>query len=171
MDWQKGGIIASVSRGRRGVFSCEGNQGNPPTWLWIGVGDAEALFKEYKKKRAKIRHPPTNYDWAYEMQVEDPDGNVLRLGSEPKKDEPLRRMARHARLRLDEDAGRAMEAGEALDTLSSRSAVAVHPWTPSRCWGAGLSGPATRGSKHSETATRRFLSEKRATKAPCQETE
>ncbi len=31
-----------------------------------------------------IRLPPTNYSWALEMQVEDPDGNVLRLGSEPK---------------------------------------------------------------------------------------
>jgi hypothetical protein len=28
--------------------------------------------------------PPTNFPWALEMHVEDPDGNVLRLGSEPK---------------------------------------------------------------------------------------
>jgi hypothetical protein len=27
---------------------------------------------------------PTNYSWAVEMQIEDPDGNVLRLGSEPR---------------------------------------------------------------------------------------
>ena len=25
---------------------------------------------------------PTNFSWALEMHVEDPDGNVLRLGSE-----------------------------------------------------------------------------------------
>jgi len=35
-----------------------------------------------------VRHPPTNYPWALEMQVEDPDGNVLRIGSEPKAGEP-----------------------------------------------------------------------------------
>lgn len=30
-----------------------------------------------------VRMPPTNYPWALEMHLEDPDGNVLRLGSEP----------------------------------------------------------------------------------------
>jgi len=33
---------------------------------------------------AHIRSPPQNFDWAYEFQVEDPDGPVLRIGSEPK---------------------------------------------------------------------------------------
>ena len=86
LDWQAPGIFASVSRNRCGIFLCEGDQGNLPTWVWIGVGDVEALFKEYKKKKAKIRHPPTNYYWAREMQVEDLDGNVLRMGSEAKKE-------------------------------------------------------------------------------------
>jgi len=31
-----------------------------------------------------VRHAPTNYRWAYEMQIEDIDGNVLRMGAEPK---------------------------------------------------------------------------------------
>jgi len=31
---------------------------------------------------------PTNYPWAYEMQVEDLDGNVLRLGSDSRENEP-----------------------------------------------------------------------------------
>jgi hypothetical protein len=35
--------------------------------------------------------PPTNFPWALEMQVEDPDGNVLRIGSEPKTDRPFAR--------------------------------------------------------------------------------
>ena len=50
--------------------------------------DAAAFADELRERGAKIRHPPTNYPWAYEMQVEDPDGNVLRFGSDPKKDEP-----------------------------------------------------------------------------------
>ena len=89
LDWENPRIMASVSRGRFGLFLCEGDQGNPGTWVWIGVSSAEALFEEYRTKGAKIRHPPTNYAWAFEMQVEDPDGNVLRLGSEPKPDQPF----------------------------------------------------------------------------------
>jgi catechol 2,3-dioxygenase-like lactoylglutathione lyase family enzyme len=89
VDWKHPGIMASVSRGRCGIFLCEGDQGNPGSWVWIGVEDAEALCDEYRRKGAKIRHPPTNYAWAYEMQVEDPDGNVLRFGSEPKEGQPV----------------------------------------------------------------------------------
>jgi predicted enzyme related to lactoylglutathione lyase len=70
--------------------SCaEEDQGHPGAWTWIGVSDAESLAEEYRERGAKIRHPPTNYPWAYEMQVEDPDGNVLRFGSDPKKDKPF----------------------------------------------------------------------------------
>jgi catechol 2,3-dioxygenase-like lactoylglutathione lyase family enzyme len=88
VDWEYHGI-ASVSRDRCGIFLCEGDQGNPGTWVWIGVEDAEALFHEYSAQGATIRHPPTNYKWAYEMQIADPDGNVLRMGSEPKPDQPF----------------------------------------------------------------------------------
>ncbi|MFI5460459.1 MAG: glyoxalase superfamily protein [Isosphaerales bacterium] len=86
VDWEDPGTIASVSRGRCFIFLCEGDQGNPGAWVWIGVEDSERLFEEYSAKGARIRHPPSNYPWAYEMQIEDPDGNVLRLGSEPKDD-------------------------------------------------------------------------------------
>ena len=88
IDWQTP-WFASVSRGRCHIFLSEGDQGNPGSWVWIGVEDAEALFNEYQLKGAKLRHPPTNYSWAYEMQVEDLDGNVLRLGSEPKDGQPF----------------------------------------------------------------------------------
>jgi catechol 2,3-dioxygenase-like lactoylglutathione lyase family enzyme len=88
LDWGDGGF-ASVSRGRFHLFLCEGDQGNPESWAWIGVRDADALCNEYRASGAKIRHPPTNYSWAYEMQVEDLDGNVLRLGSEPKEGQPF----------------------------------------------------------------------------------
>ena len=64
------------------------HQGHTGTWAWIGAEDAETLAAELRQCGAKIRHPPTDYPWAYEMQVEDPDGNVLRFGSEPKRDEP-----------------------------------------------------------------------------------
>jgi hypothetical protein len=88
IDWQAP-FFASVSRGRCHIFLSEGDQGNPGSWVWIGVDDAESLFNEYRSKGAKIRHPPTNYTWAYEMQVEDLDGNVLRMGSDQKVDKPV----------------------------------------------------------------------------------
>lgn len=87
VDWDEG-YIASVSRGRCCIFLSE-DQANPGAWMWIGVPDAAALHEELTAKGAKIRHPPTNYVWAYEIQVEDLDGNVLRLGSEPLKDVPI----------------------------------------------------------------------------------
>lgn len=89
IDFQSSGTTASVSRDRCGIFLVEGDQGHPGAWVWIGLADVELLFEEYQSKGAKIRHPPTNYSWAREMQVEDPDGNVLRIGSDPREDEPL----------------------------------------------------------------------------------
>jgi catechol 2,3-dioxygenase-like lactoylglutathione lyase family enzyme len=88
LDWQAP-FFVSVSRGGCHIFLSEGDQGNPGSWVWIGVEDADALFNEYRANGAKVRHPPTNYAWAYEMQVEDVDGNILRLGSEPKTDQPV----------------------------------------------------------------------------------
>jgi heme-degrading monooxygenase HmoA len=62
---------------------CEGAQGHPGGWVWVGVEDAGRLFEEYRLRGARIRLPPTNFPWAFEMHIEDLDGNVLRLGSEP----------------------------------------------------------------------------------------
>ena len=88
VNWQTP-FFASVSRDRCNIFLSEGDQGHPGAWVWIGVGDAQALCEELRGKGAKVRHPPTNYEWACEMQIEDPDGNVLRIGSDPKKDQPI----------------------------------------------------------------------------------
>jgi len=87
-DWEGPGPFASVSRGRCHLFLSEGDQGHIGSWVWIGVEDAEALFNEYRASGANVRHAPTNYPWAYEMQVEDLDRNILRLGSDPKIDQP-----------------------------------------------------------------------------------
>jgi catechol 2,3-dioxygenase-like lactoylglutathione lyase family enzyme len=88
IDWEESGI-ASVSRDRCCLFLCQGDQGHPGAWAWIGVADAEAVFEELRARGARVRHPPTNYSWALELQVEDLDGNVLRLGSDPRKNEPV----------------------------------------------------------------------------------
>ena len=81
VDW--GGEVestfASVSRDGRSIMLSQGEQGQPGTWLWIGVEDIEPLFQEFTSNGARVRHPPTNYWWAYEMQIEDPDGNPVEL--------------------------------------------------------------------------------------------
>lgn len=77
-----------VSRDGAGIYLSRGAQGHTGSWVWIGVGDVEELYDELKAKGAKIRQQPTNYPWALEMHVEDLDGNVLRMGSDAKKDRP-----------------------------------------------------------------------------------
>ncbi len=88
VDWRDRGI-ASVGRDRVHLMLCEDDQGQPGAWVWVGVEDAGALYAEYRTRGATIRHAPTNYPWAYEMQVEDLDGNVLRFGSAPRADQPV----------------------------------------------------------------------------------
>jgi catechol 2,3-dioxygenase-like lactoylglutathione lyase family enzyme len=83
LDWDADGMI-SVSRDGNSIMLCEGEQGVPGVWLWIGVDDADAFFAEFSAKGAHIRSSPQNFSWAYEFAIEDPDGHVLRVGSEPK---------------------------------------------------------------------------------------
>lgn len=78
--------MASVSRDGQAIMLCQGDQGQPGTWVWIGVEDIEPLFRQYLARGATVRQRPTNHPWAYEMRIEDPDGHILRFGSEPKAD-------------------------------------------------------------------------------------
>lgn len=82
-------VFTSVNRDQAGIYLCQGSQGSAGTWVWIGVEDVAALHQEYQKSGAKIRRPPRNYPWALEMLVEDPDGHMLRFGSEPLTDRPF----------------------------------------------------------------------------------
>ena len=81
-DWGDPPDFAGISRGDSSIMLCENGQGHPGTWLWIGVEDADEFYEEYKASGAIIRDDPINYPWAYELRVEDPDGHVLRIGSE-----------------------------------------------------------------------------------------
>jgi predicted enzyme related to lactoylglutathione lyase len=75
--------FTSVSRDRAAVYLCRGNQGRGGAWIWIGVEDAQKLHDDLKARGVMIRGGPTNFPWALEFQVEDPDENVIRFGSEP----------------------------------------------------------------------------------------
>jgi len=76
--------FTSINRDNNGLYLCKGAQGAPGTWVWIGFdGDIFSLHQSLKSKGVTIKLPPTNFSWAYEMHVEDPDGHLLRFGTDP----------------------------------------------------------------------------------------
>jgi len=82
--------FTSINRDNTGLYLCKGNQGSPGTWVWIGFdGDIFLLHQMLKSNGVKIKLPPTNFSWAYEMQIEDPDGHILRFGTDPSDKEPF----------------------------------------------------------------------------------
>lgn len=89
LAWQHG-RFGAVRRGDASLMLCEGSQGHPGTWVWLGVDDADALHREYVASGARIRHEPRNFPWgSRELHVFDPDGHVLRLGSASPHGAPL----------------------------------------------------------------------------------
>jgi len=89
LEWRDG-LFCSVRRGRAGFMLCEGSQGCIATWVYVGVNDADALHEELRARGATIRWPPTNSPWgAREVHVFDPDGHVLRCGSDAVPGQPL----------------------------------------------------------------------------------
>ena len=82
-EWGTGEFTHVASNGGGGIYLCRGAQGRGGAWVWVGVEDVRELHRVYRERGALIRAEPANHPWALEMQVEDPDGNVLRFGSEP----------------------------------------------------------------------------------------
>lgn len=82
--------FTSMNRENAGIYLCHGAQGNPGTWLWIGFDGDIRTFHDYLiEKGVQIRLAPTNYPWAMEMHVEDPDGHILRFGTDPDTTQPF----------------------------------------------------------------------------------
>lgn len=88
-DWGDDNFT-SINRDNMGLYLCKEGQGSTGTWVWIGFdGDIFSLHQILTAKGVVIKLPPTNFSWAYEMQVEDPDGHVLRFGTDPNNNEPF----------------------------------------------------------------------------------
>jgi len=88
VNWQADTTMASVSRDRASIMLCEGDQGNPGTWLWFGVNDADVLCEEYTEAGATIGLPPTNYPWAYTSTCRTPTGTSCVSAPIPKRADP-----------------------------------------------------------------------------------
>ena len=85
-DWSDDDF-AGLSRDGWGLYLCEGDQGQPGTWLWIGVEDVDRMYQECQSKGAIIKKEMTRHPWAREFHVVDPGGHVLRIGGMPKTHE------------------------------------------------------------------------------------
>jgi catechol 2,3-dioxygenase-like lactoylglutathione lyase family enzyme len=82
-DWGSPPTFACVYRDNVRIFFCQDAQGAPGMWVSVFVHDVDALHEDYKRRGATIRQAPTNFPWGVrEMNVEDPDGHRLRLGSD-----------------------------------------------------------------------------------------
>ena len=79
--------FGAISRDGRSIYLSKEDQGDPGScWVWIGVEDLDMFYEACKASGAEMRQEPTNHPWAYEMQVADPDGHVLRIATGPRED-------------------------------------------------------------------------------------
>ena len=80
-----------------GIVECDGHQihlrkgglDSAAARVWIGVEDIAVLYEQYRTRGVKITQEPTNYSWAYQMMIEDLDGNLLVIGSGPLEGVPF----------------------------------------------------------------------------------
>lgn len=75
--------FTGVSRDGCTILLSKNSQGQPGTWVYVGVENAREVYEDLSSKGVTILMEPTNKPWALEVNVEDPDGHVLRFGSEP----------------------------------------------------------------------------------------
>lgn len=75
--------FTAVHREDAGLMLCRGGQGNPGTWVYAGVNNARELHDEFVQRGLAHVGDLTNRPWALEFTLRDPDGHVIRFGSEP----------------------------------------------------------------------------------------
>jgi catechol 2,3-dioxygenase-like lactoylglutathione lyase family enzyme len=84
IDWEYGepADFSSVSRGDSVLFLCQGCDGPRGAWAMMFARNVDHLHEEFVRNHAIIKMPPTDMPWGLrEMQVADPDGNMMRFGS------------------------------------------------------------------------------------------
>ena len=81
--------LGIVERDGHQIHLRQGGSDSAAARVWIGVEDIAVLHERYRERSVKIKQEPTNYSWAYQMIVEDLDGNLLVFGSGPLEGEPF----------------------------------------------------------------------------------
>jgi len=80
-EWDKPPTFGGVSRDEVQIFFCKDFQGSPGTWLSVFVDNVDEYYELIKDSDAKILSKPETKPWSVrEMQVECPDGHVIRFG-------------------------------------------------------------------------------------------
>ena len=84
VDWgnPEQDAICSISRDGHCIMLSLDAEISAPSCIWIGL-ETDLLISECMTKNIEILQNPTNNPWAYDMKIEDIDGNVLWLGAEP----------------------------------------------------------------------------------------
>jgi predicted enzyme related to lactoylglutathione lyase len=80
--------FGAIGRDGAGIYLCADGQGQAGTWVWIGVHDIVPIHERCLALGAEIVMAPRNFPHAREFHVRDPDGHILRFGSEPLDDAP-----------------------------------------------------------------------------------
>jgi len=84
VDWEYGEPpnFGSVTRAATTIFLCQGCEEPGGSWVMVFAADVDRLYGELQGKGAIIKQPPTDEPWRLrEMQVADPDGNVIRFAT------------------------------------------------------------------------------------------
>ena len=77
--WSADGF-ACLTRDGWNLYVSEGDQGQPGTWIWMGLEDIDRMYQECQSKGATIQSELSANDWGREFRVEDPDGHIIRFG-------------------------------------------------------------------------------------------
>ena len=87
LDWS-GDAVGSVSRDGHSIMLSQSISESGPGWVWIGLED-DSLFEDFRSAGVSVHQESRNQPWAWEMKFQDPDGNILWLGTEPRSDIPI----------------------------------------------------------------------------------
>ena len=84
VDWgeSEDAQICQVSRDGHPIALSQDDAIGSPGCVWIGL-ETDRVFREFKESGVTVLSEPQNKPWAYEMFIQDLDGNIL-LGTGPK---------------------------------------------------------------------------------------
>lgn len=81
-DWGEPPDYGCVALGKVELFLCQEGQGQPGTWVYLFIDAIDEYHRIIRDRGAEILTEPTNEPWGMrEIQVRDPDGHILRVGT------------------------------------------------------------------------------------------